>query len=140
MTLKVDIFGDKETTVQDIYNELERINHEINRYKEYKAEAEKSLYSMFQKEIEAAYKQKSEPFGAVSFKDSGLDITFTTPKNVTWDQKGLEHLYYEGAPVDVDYSMKETTFKELNDAGRAALMPFRTVKPGSISIKIKETK
>lgn len=97
-----------------------------------------NLTAHFQEQLTVKYKQKAEPFGVVNFQEGNHKVKFTTPKNVSWDQEGLAKLMKEGAPVKIKYEVSETVYKELNDAGKKAFMPYRTVKPGKIAIKFEE--
>lgn len=121
-----------------IYNELFRVESQISELKEYEGKLKAKLTFMFSDRIKEEYAQKPEPFGTVKFEDQDREIVFTTPKRVSYDQDGLKSLYEQGAPVTVEYSLNENVFKALDDAGKAAFMPYRTVEPGNMSVKVKE--
>ena len=138
MTVNLDKqSGYLPNSVEAIVETLTDIRSQIAVLKDKEDDFKTRLLGAFQSQLAAAYKEKSEPFGVVNFKDGDYKISFTTPKKVKWDQKGLELLYQDGAPVDVEYSVKEAVFKDLNDTGKALLMPHRTVEPGSVAIKIE---
>lgn len=116
---------------------LNSIRRQIAELKEDEEKIKDQLLSTFAEQIKSAYKEKSEPFGVVNFNDGDYKISFTTPKKVKWDQRGLAELHKDGAPVDVEYSVKEAVFKDLDDEGKAIMMKHRTVEPGSVAIKIE---
>lgn len=126
-----------QSNIVSLSDELSKIQSEIKKLKIQEELVKEGIYALYAENIAVAYKEKSEPFGTVSFTHNDLKITFDTPKKVSWDQEGLAELYKEGAPVKVEYGVSETLYKELNDAGKAAFMPYRTVKPGTTSVKIE---
>lgn len=115
--------------------ELERVRDEIASLKKSEENLKERLTAQF--DLSAAYKEKGEPFGVVNFINGEYKVSFTTPKKVEWDQVGLKELAQLGAPVSVEYGLSETLFKALDKDGQDAFMPYRTVKPGSISIKVE---
>lgn len=123
-----------------VVSTIESLNHvrkEIATLKDLEEELKTLLAQSYSTQLVAQYKLKPEPFGVVSFLEGDYKVSFTTPKKVEYDQEGLAKLAKLGAPVDVEYSVKETVYKSLDDAGKEAFMPYRTVKPGSVSIKIE---
>ncbi len=123
--------------VSFLFEQLEEVDQYLSEFDKKKKSIQEQIKSLYEARIAEAYKEKGEIFGAVSFKQDGLKLTFTTPKKVEYDQEGLAALLAEGAPVDVDYSIKEVVFKDLDAAGKAAIVPYRTVTPGKMSIKIE---
>lgn len=123
-------------TLEDISNEVDSIEAQIDALKKAKDQLLGSVLERYQDQLKKEYKKKDEPFGTVNIEDEGFQVKFTTPKNVDWDQNGLAELYKDGAPVEVEYSVKEVIFKSLNDAGREAFMPFRTTKPGKVKVEL----
>ncbi len=115
---------------------LEHVRNEMAALKKLEEEIKDKLVESF--DLASAYKSKSEPFGVVNFAEGDYKVSFTTPKKVKYDQAGLAKLAKLGAPVDVEYSVKETVFKALDDDGKAAFMQYRTVEPGAISIKVEK--
>lgn len=128
---------DRLNSVEAITESLVTVRKEIESLKALEDNIKANLVQAFEVQLVAAYKEKPEPFGVVNFKDGEFKISFTTPKKVKYDQKGLAELYKQGAPVDVEYSIKEAVYKDLDQSGKEAIMPFRTVEPGSIAIKIE---
>lgn len=124
-------------SVEALSGELIKIQKEIKTLKLIEDRLKADIFNLFSEKIKSAYAEKIEAFGQIVFKEPGLKITFNTPKKVTWDQGGLAVIHGEGGPVKVEYSVSETTFKELNDAGKAALMPYRTVEPGTVAVKVE---
>lgn len=120
-----------------VLSELNKIQLDIKELKAQETMLKLALISEYKSEYTAKLKAKSEPFGQSSFETAEYKVTFNTPKKVTWDQNGLAELHKEGAPVDVEYSVGEKTYKELNDAGKEAFMPYRTVTPGNVSVEIE---
>lgn len=128
----------KPNSVEATIDSLEKVRSEIETLKTMEEELKQSLVAAFLSDINSFYKQKEDgPFGTVRIPINGLDLIFNTPKKVEWEQEGLAELHKEGAPVKVEYSVSETTFKDLDQAGRDAFMPFRTVSPGKITVKIE---
>lgn len=128
----------KESKLSNTIATLEGIRAEISNLKKMEEELKDALVSIYKDQIDTQYKEKPEPFGIVRLGVSDdTDVVFDTPKKVKWDQKGLKELFLDGAPVKVEYSLSETLFKELNEAGKKAFMPYRTVEPGKITVKIE---
>lgn len=124
-------------SIESLFNSLTEINTQLEYYKDLKEKVNKEIYSRFEDKINEKYKQKPDPFGVVSFEEEGLKIKFDTPKNVSWDQDGLKTLLEEGAPVKAKYEVSETVFKTMEQSGKDAFMPYRTVKPGKVTIEIE---
>lgn len=120
-----------------LFDRLDEVRDKISILKGQEETLKDSIFEAYSVEIAAAYKEKGDPLGAISFMVGGLKLVFTTPKKVTWDQEGLKKLYAEGAPISVEYSVPEAVFKAQDKNGRDALMPYRTTTPGSTSIKIE---
>lgn len=102
-----------------------------------------------QQEIVTALRQKAEPFGAVSQIIGDMKITFTTPKKVEWDQEGLAELYVQIAAdpdedvreyIGVEYKVKEEAYKNWPSNLKGSFEPLRTLKSGTVSIKIEPAK
>ncbi|MCK5603806.1 hypothetical protein KAR91_18100 [Candidatus Pacearchaeota archaeon] len=115
--------------IETLVDELQSIQADIKELKK----TEKSIRSG----IVSHYGELVPQFGTFSEKEGGIKVTITIPKKIEWDQAGLKGLLAEGAPVKTKYDVSEIVFKELDDAGKAAFMPFRTVKPGPPAIKVK---
>jgi len=116
--------------IKTLIDELQSIQIDIKELKE----IEKSIRSG----IVSHYTKVGLPItGTFRRKENGFEVIITTPKKVEWDQDGLKGLLAEGAPVKVKYGVNEVLYKELDDVGKAAFMPFRTVKPGTTAIKVK---
>lgn len=128
---------DDKADVNTLVTRLEAIQSSLYELKQKEAVIKAALAYLYKAKIEDAYRVKNEPFGTVTIKDSGLKIKFDIPKKVEWDQEGLAKLHAEGAPVKVEYGVSETLFKSLNDAGKGAFMPYRTVKPGTTAITVE---
>lgn len=124
-------------SIEGQVNELESIRTRIKNLKEQEDRYKELIYEYYKTKMEESYKAKDEPFGVVNFQEEGFKISLTTPKKVEWDQIGLKNLLEKGAPVEIEYSVEEKVFKAQDDAGKAAFIPFRTVKPGTVAIKVE---
>jgi hypothetical protein len=136
--------GDKMKTQKSIPNsiesqvtELESLRTRIKNLKEQEEQLKELIYENYRQKLELSYKEKDEPFGVVNFQEEGFKISFTTLKKVEWNQDGLKKLYNEGAPVEVEYNVKESVFKAQDAEGKDAFMAYRTVKPGTVTIKVE---
>jgi hypothetical protein len=123
-----------------LLNNLQEIQDKIAELKKQEAVVKSEIVFVFKERIEEALQQKDEPFGSVNFEVENLKVTFTTPKKISYDQEGLKRLYEEGAPVKVEYDLPETVFKVLDQAGKDAFMPYRTLERGTISFKVEDLK
>ncbi len=123
-------------SISSTIESLEHVRNEIANLEKLEGDLKERLVESFN--LSEAYKSKEEPFGVVNFQDGEYKISFTTPKKVKWDQKGLERLFKSGAPVEVEYNVKESVYKEQDDDGKAAFTQYRTVTPGSVSIKVEK--
>jgi hypothetical protein len=94
------------------------------------------LIDLYSIRIQSALSERDEPFGDVIFNYNGNNICFNTPKKVFWNQDGLKELLSEGAPVDVEYSVKESIFRDLEYSGKQAFSPYRVVKQGTTTLKL----
>ena len=128
---------EKPNSVEAELSELALVRDEITVLKEKEEKIKETILNFYKSSMEAKYKEKGEPFGAASFVEEFGKVIFTTPKNVKWDQEGLKKLYADGAPVDIEFSVSETEFKKQDDAGKAAFMKYRTIKPGKVIIEVK---
>lgn len=124
-------------SVESQVNELESLRTRIKNLKEQEEQMKELIYENYKQKLVDSYKEKGEPFGVVNFKEEQFKISFDTPKKVKYDQAGLKNLYELGAPVEVEYSIKETVFKDLDKEGKDVIMPFRTVEPGKVAIKVE---
>lgn len=102
-----------------------------------------------QKDVAAALKQKPEPFGAVSQIIGDMKVTITTPKKVEWNQEGLATLYAQIAAdpdedvreyIGVEYKVKEDAYKNWPSNLKETFEPHRTLKSGTVSLKIEPAK
>ena len=117
--------------------ELQHIKSSIDALVEQEKLIKKDIVEVCNDTLQSEYKSKTEPFGVVNYAGDGFKIKFDTPKKVKWDQKGLKGLLDLGAPVKAEYSVSETVFKALDDDGKEAFMPFRTVEPGLVSVRVE---
>ncbi len=124
-------------SVEATIEQLTSVRNEMDALKRLETDLKGRMLEMFQKELHDAYMEKSEPFGIVNIQHGNYKLKFDTPKKVKWDQEGLAALYKDGASVEVEYSVKETVFKAQDADGKDAFMPYRTVEPGSVSIKVE---
>jgi hypothetical protein len=116
---------------------LNQVREQIAELKKLEDQVKESLIEAFRVQLTAAYREKPEPFGVINITEGEYKISFTTPKKVKWEQEGLAELYKDGAPVEVEYSVKETVYKDLDKEGKKIMNKFRTVEPGSVAIKIE---
>lgn len=134
---------------EQIVNEVKSLDDQIKELSSQKKVAQEALLERKQSEIAAALAQKPEPFGAVSAQIGEDKVTFTTPKKVDWDQKGLASLYAQIASdpeenvseyITVEYKIKEDAYKNWPSNLKETFEPYRTVTPGNIAIKIEPVK
>ncbi len=130
-------YDERPNSPEAIVESLHHVRNEIAALKELEDNLKSSLTESFKTQLTSAYKAKDEPFGVVNIKEGDFKIAFTTPKKVKYDQKGLAKLHEQGAPVDVEYSIKETVYKDMTDEEKNIIIPYRSVEPGSIAIKIE---
>lgn len=135
--MKTEKQSNSVNSVESLYSALEVAKAELALAKNNEQKIKDTIISLYSGSISKEYSEKGDKFGTVNIEDSGFKLTFITPKKVKWDQDGLKELLDEGAPVQVEYDVSENVFKGLNDAGKAAFMPYRTVEPGSMTIKIE---
>ena len=102
-------------------------------------------------EIGHLYCEKDEPFGTVHIEIGGKDCVFDTAKKVEWNQDRLAAAHHKMLTdgltqeqvteyLKIEYGISETAYKSWPSDIRNYFEPARTVKPGSVSIKIKELK
>jgi hypothetical protein len=127
-------------TASELYGDLEAAINALEQAKANKKAVEAELMALFNSRLESAYKQKDEPFGTVNFEEDGLKVTFNTPKKVEWNQEKLKALYEEGAPVEVEFNVKEVVYKSFDKDTQKYFTPARTVSPGSVTVKVEELK
>jgi hypothetical protein len=128
---------DVKKKLVELYHELEQAQEALRVTKNTEKSIKDEIHLMFAIRIDESVRSKNSPFGTVNFVEDGLKVTFVTPKNVSYDQDGLKKLLDDGAPVDVEYSVNENTYKSLNQAGQDCFDKYRTVKPGSVQVKIE---
>lgn len=97
------------------------------------------ILNQMQDQINAALKEKEEPFGSVNLDD---DLSINIPKKVKWDQNGLRQLWDDIGEtafeyIEVEFGVKESKFKAWPSDIKNSFMPFRTVTPGAATIKLK---
>lgn len=96
-------------------------------------------------QITAAYLAKGEDTGTVHVSAEGQHVEITRPKKVEWDQdtivKTLERIKLAGDDpaeyVKTTHTVSEAAYNNWPSYIRAEFEPARTVKTGSVSIKIK---
>lgn len=129
----------------DTINELKSQKDKITKDIKF---AENVLLDRKRDEIALALGKKTEPFGAVSEEIGGQKVTFTTKKEVDWNQEGLAQNYrqmiLDGANpseyVQAEFKIKEDAYKNWPSDIKEFFEPHRTVKAGSVSIKIEPIK
>ncbi len=111
--------------------------------------AKNELLERKKSEIKIALAQKAEPYGSVSAVVGAYKISYTTPKKVEWEQEGLAELYKQIAAdpdedpreyIKTEYKVSEDAYKNWPTNLKASFEPHRTVKTGSVSIKIEPVK
>lgn len=129
-------------TILDLEGQQEQLKSQIS-------VAKNAILERKQSDIDTALAQKPEPFGAASVVIGNQKVTFTTPKKVEWDQDGLAQLYAQIAAdpeenvaeyISVEYKVKEDAYKNWPSNLKEAFQPHRTVKPGTVAIKIEPVK
>ncbi len=128
---------DQVKTLPELFHELEQAQEALRVTKNTEKSIKEDIHKMFEEQLKESLLDKNSPFGTVHFEKCGLKITFVTPKSVSYDQEGLKKLLEDGAPVEVEYSVNEVVYKSLNQAGQDCFDKYRTVKPGSVQIKIE---
>lgn len=96
-------------------------------------------------QITAAYLAKGEDTGTVHVQAEGQNVEITRPKKVEWDQatiaKIIERIRLAGDSPDeyvtTTYSVSEKAYSVWPSFIRAEFEPARTVKIGSVAVKIK---
>lgn len=104
-----------------------------------------TLESRYRKVLDQAYAAKDSDFGSVRISDGGYVIVADVPKKVEWDAAALQaagdriaaagddpHEYLE-----VTYSVQERKFTAWPAHIREVFEPARTVRPGSMTIKLQ---
>lgn len=94
--------------------------------------------------IAGAYQAQGKDFGAVRVSDGGYEILADTPKKVEWDQDALaavlERIKFSGDNpseyIKTTLTVSETAYNAWPEAIRATFEPARTVRPGTMTIKI----
>lgn len=99
-------------------------------------------------EITQLLKAKDEPYGDVTITVGNHQVKVTTPKKVEWNSEQLAAMakQMESENVDprlymkIEYGVSETVYKQWPTEMKDYFMPARTVKPGTVSIKVAEAK
>ena len=97
-------------------------------------------------QIQAAYLAKGEDTGTVSIPCGAQNVDVSRPKKVEWDQDSLKaignRMKAEGLDpheyIDRTYTVVEKRYTAWPASIQSKFTDARTVKTGSVSIKIKE--
>jgi hypothetical protein len=101
--------------------------------------------------IDSLYKSKDEPFGTVHLEIAERDIEIIVRKEVDWDQLLLAAAHHKmltdglrqeeiNEYLKISYEISENKYKAWPTNIRNYFEAARTVKPGNMSIKVKELK
>ena len=124
-------------TLPELFHELEQAQEALRVTKNTEKSIKEEIHGMFEEQLSESKGKRNSPFGTVHFEQDGLKVSFVTPKKVSYEQEGLKKLLDDGAPVDVEYSVNETVYKSLNQAGQDAFDKYRTTEAGTVQIKIE---
>lgn len=121
----------------DLLAKKESLDKAISTYKS-------QITEYCQNELAEKLADKDEPFGTVNIGP----FSFNVPKKVEWDQSKLEILWtqiQEGGEnpyeyMNTIYKVKETAFKNWPTSIQNAFIPARTIQPGAVALKIKDSK
>lgn len=137
----------KNFDIEQHYNELEAVNHQLAELKNRKASLENDIIQNFRDEFEHLLREKDEPFGKVNVVFGEFDMHYTVPKKVQWNQEKLAKIrekigQFENPDqyIKVKYDVSETAFKNWPDDIKEVFMPARTVCNGSAKIEIEKYK
>lgn len=97
-------------------------------------------------QIGAAYQREAKDTGTVHVQDGEFDLAFDRPKKVEWDQAKLQAIgdKIEAAGedpseyIDISLTIPEKRYTALPPSIARTFEPARTVKPGTITVKISE--
>lgn len=131
--------------IEKYYNDLEETNKQLAELKKRKVVLEDAIIDNFAEKFNDLLSQKPEPFGAANVVFGEFDMTYTSPKKVTWDQAELAKLHkkiseHEDASVYIktEYSVSETAYKNWPEDIKAAFLPARSVSNGKSTIEIEK--
>ena len=129
-------------TLEQLSEDLQAVQIALYNFKKQEQAIKDEILNMYEVKLGLAYINKDEPFGTVNFEDDGIKVSFNTPKKVHWDQEKLAELYKEAGPdyIDIDYHVSEAKYKLWNKEIKEALLPARTVEPGTITVKVEKLK
>lgn len=103
-----------------------------------------SIESRFVNDIAAAFQAQSKDFGVVHVYDGAYDVEVTRGKKVEWSQDELRAIAakIQGAGdspaefIKTELSVEEKKYAAWPESIRAVFEAARTVKPGSVTIKL----
>jgi hypothetical protein len=103
-----------------------------------------SLEGRYAGQITAAYQALEKDFGAVRVSDGAYEVVVDRPKRVEWDQAKLleirDRIQFSGDNpsefIKTELSVDERKFTAWPANIRSTFEPARTLKPGSVSIKL----
>lgn len=113
-----------------------------------KKNSEAELLARRKDEITTLLKTKDEPYGKVDIIVGNHKVAVTTPKKIEYDQSLLKQKVRQlidanenpDLYIKTEYDISETRWKEFPVDVQKWLGEARTVKPGSVSLKIVEEK
>jgi hypothetical protein len=102
------------------------------------------IESRYGANISAAYLREGKDAGTVHVTADGYELTADRPKKVEWDQAELQAIAaritaagdHPSEYMDVTFTMQERRYTALPRSMQEIFAPARTVKPGSLSIKL----
>jgi hypothetical protein len=102
------------------------------------------LETRFASDIAAAYAGAGKDFGAVRVPDGEYEVLVDRAKKVEWDQAALadirERIQSSGDNpsefIKTTYAVDERAYSAWPKAIRKTFEPARTVKPGTVSVKL----
>lgn len=126
--------------MKDLQEELTELLRKKHAIEQKIKKVKQSLFNQHKIEIEEALEAKEEPYGDVTIGD----VTFKMPKNVRWDQEKLFNLACSLPNpkdwVDFKLSVTETKFKAMPHYLKDSFKKARSIKGGTLSIKLKGEK
>ncbi len=113
-----------------------------------KKQAEAELLARRKSEIDQLLKAKDEPYGKVDIIVGNHKIAVTIPKKIEWDDDKLaaiaKLMVADGQDPNVymkiEHSVSETVYKNWSKEMQDYFAVARTVKVGTVSLKITEEK
>lgn len=127
-----------------VHFEIERNLTEASTFlKKMRTKFDAALEARYGEAARSALRASGRDFGTTHLTEGGLQISYTLPKRIVWDQSQLaeraEHLVAHGERVtdylDLSLSVSETRYNAWPPVLREQFAPARTVKAGKASFE-----